>query len=114
MACGSHKLYPGRFVKVTQFRYLNDYSLIRKRMLENFPIYLQSYNENHSSIFNKLNEYRHKKRTVYSAKCPLEKRFGQYRKMSGEIFLIRLRDAIPSNDKIIKIKVLFKKEINRY
>ena len=41
---------------------------------------------------------------------PLEKRFGQYRQMSGGRFLVRLREAT-SSEKIIKLKILLKDDI---
>ena len=42
---------------------------------------------------------------------PLERRFGQYRQMSGGRFLVGLREAT-SSEKIIKIKTLLKEGVN--
>ena len=42
---------------------------------------------------------------------PLERQFGQYRQMSGERFLIGLREAT-SSEKIIKLKTLLKNDLD--
>ena len=42
---------------------------------------------------------------------PLERRLGQYRQMSGGKFLVGLREAT-SSEKIIKLKILLKHDIN--
>ena len=36
-------------------------------MLENFPVYLRTYADNHSSIFEELLQYRFTKKPIYSA-----------------------------------------------
>ena len=40
--------------------------LRRKSMLENFPLYLMTYADNHSSILEELLQYRLTKKTIYS------------------------------------------------
>ena len=49
------------------FRQGTDYCLTRKSMLENFPVYLSTYADNHSSIFEELIQYRFTKKPIYSA-----------------------------------------------
>ena len=44
-----------------------DCCLTRKIMLENFPVYLRTYADNHSSIFEELLQYRFTKKPIYSA-----------------------------------------------
>ena len=44
-----------------------DCCLTRKSMLQNFPVYLRAYADNHSSIFEELLQYRFKKKPIYSA-----------------------------------------------
>ena len=44
-----------------------DCRLTRKSMLENFPVYLRTYADNHFSIFEKLLQYRFTKKPIYSA-----------------------------------------------
>ena len=39
----------------------------RKSMLKNFPVYLRTYADNHSSIFEELLQYRFTKKPIYSA-----------------------------------------------
>ena len=49
------------------FRQGTDCCLTRKSMLENFPVYLRTYADNHSSIFEELIQYRFTKKPIYSA-----------------------------------------------
>ena len=49
------------------FRQGTDCRLTRKTMLENFPVYLRNYADNHSSIFEELLQYRFTKKPIYSA-----------------------------------------------
>ena len=49
------------------FRQGQDCRLSRKSMLENFPVYLESYIENISPIFNDLQKHMFIKKPVYSA-----------------------------------------------
>ena len=49
------------------FRQGTDCRLTRKSMLENFPVYLRTYADNHFSIFEKLLQYRFTKKPIYSA-----------------------------------------------
>ena len=49
--------------------------------------------------------------TAHFQSDPLERRFGQYRQMSGGRFLVGLKDTIIS-EKIIKIKSLLKEGID--
>ena len=49
------------------FRQGRDCRLIRKSMLENFPVYLQSHNEKFCTVFDELREYKLRQRPVYSA-----------------------------------------------
>ena len=44
-----------------------DCCLTRKSMLENFPVYLRTYADNHFSIFEQLLQYRFTKKPIYSA-----------------------------------------------
>ena len=44
-----------------------DCRLTRKSMLENFPVYLRTYADNHSSILEELLQYRFTKKPIYSA-----------------------------------------------
>ena len=44
------------------FRQGTDCRLTRKSMLENFPVYLRTYADNHSSIFEELLQYRFTKK----------------------------------------------------
>ena len=60
--------YQGRSVPLPQwFRQVQDCPLSRKSMLENFPIYLESYSENISPIFDELQKHMFTKQPVYSA-----------------------------------------------
>ena len=45
------------------FREGTDCRLRRKNMLENFPVYIRTYADNHSSIFEELLQYRFYKKT---------------------------------------------------
>ena len=47
------------------FRQGTDCCLTRKSMLENFPVYLRTYTDNDSSIFEKLFQYRFTKKPIY-------------------------------------------------
>ena len=49
------------------FRQGTDCRLTRKSMLENFPVYLRTYADNHYLIFEELLHYRFTKKTIYSA-----------------------------------------------
>ena len=61
--------YKGCSVPLPQwFRQGQDCRLLRKSMLENFPIYLESYIENISPIFDELQKQMFTKKPVYSAK----------------------------------------------
>ena len=44
-----------------------DCRLTRKSMLENFPVHLRTFADNHSSIFEELRQYRFTKKPIYSA-----------------------------------------------
>ena len=44
-----------------------DCRLTKKSLLENFPVYLRTYADNHSSIFEELLQYRFTKKPIYSA-----------------------------------------------
>ena len=60
--------YKGCFVPLPQwFRQGHDCRLSRKSMLENFHVYLESYIENISSIFDELQKHMFTKKPVYSA-----------------------------------------------
>ena len=60
--------FNGSPVPVAQwFRQGTDCRLTRKSMLENFPVYLRTYADNHSSIFEELLQYRFTKKPIYSA-----------------------------------------------
>ena len=48
------------------FRQGSDCFLTRKSMLENFPVYLRIYADNHSSVFEELLQYRFTKKPIYS------------------------------------------------
>ena len=61
--------YKGCSVPLPQwFRQGQDCRLSRKSMLENFPVYLESYIENISPIFDELQKQMFTKKPVYSAK----------------------------------------------
>ena len=49
------------------FRRGTDCCLTRKSMLENFPVYLRTYADNHFLIFEQLLQYRFTKKPIYSA-----------------------------------------------
>ena len=44
-----------------------DCRLTKKSLLKNFPVYLRTYADNHSSIFEELLQYRFTKKPIYSA-----------------------------------------------
>ena len=49
------------------FRQGTDFRLARKSMLQNFPVYLRTCADNHSSIFEELLQYSFTKKPIYSA-----------------------------------------------
>ena len=50
-----------------ELRQSSDCRLTRKSMQENFPVYLRTYPDNHSLIFEELLQYRFTKKHIYSA-----------------------------------------------
>ena len=49
------------------FRQGNDCRLTRKGMIENFPVYLRTYSDNRSLIFEELLQHRFTKKPIYLA-----------------------------------------------